>query len=1155
MENSDHSETMKFQKTILALFFISGACGLIYETAWIRLLNHIYGSTVYATSTILAAFMGGLALGSYYFGKRIDQNQNPLKIYAYLELGIALFALLSPFLLGTLNPLYLWIYRHFASIPAIYLLLLFSATFLLLLIPTFLMGGTLPVLSRLFIDRREILGQKVGNLYALNTFGAMLGCWATGFILIGLLGIKGTIFLAASLNLAIFGIIIFVIPSPPFTAPAVVAATPNLKAKKPKTEPPRTFWIVLLAFAISGFTALGYEVVWFRGLVFYLGNSTWAFTTMLTTILGGIAVGSLLIRKLSDRRRDLILIFGGIEMIIGLGAAVTIWLLGGIFHQPGVGDFMALVSRHWLIKIGGIFLIAAVVMFIPAVFMGMTFPLVSRIGVTDLKLVGHKIGEIYAINTVGAIAGSIITGFALIPWFGILNTIWLLMIINLIIGETIIFLNLKKKSSLKFGFVGLVLIGMGFLYLVLPRSIKFRSDFESKADQLLFYREDVVATTAVFQKSNGPKLMSVDGHTIGGTESHINMKQKLLAHLPLLLSPAPRHVFVVGLGSGITLGSIQLYPEVTQIDVAEIVPGVIEGARYFAAENRHALADPRVKMILGDGVHYLKNTPRRYDVISSDAKLNPEYVGNTVVLSEEYYQICRERLNPNGIFCQWIAFDMPEPEYQSIVKTLTSIFPYAQLWYFGWTESLFIGTCEKPRLDLLTFTERMNRPVIFTELGEINLENPYVFLSAFLLDQSQLVPYAAKASLNTWNRPFIEFNAPRHFANLDRNRALPLRLEKLLQAAGNFEAYLISDKRNALGKAQTDANLVFYAHLNQQHLRKALGIETATASTNDAVPQLAPALQKEFESSLQLLEAGQNQAAIDRLKNLALKSGRAVAIQSKLGYAYLTAGRPENAIAVLKQALTDAPDYVESYDLLALAYQQLGKLPDAINVYRQLLAQQPQNATAHYNLGVIYHTLGQLELEREAYLRALTLKPDYPLALFNLGIWYGNKGQFAAAIDAFQKLVAIEPENYQGRYNLALALQKNQQSDLAQFHYARASSSEAKARQTQKNQGAATDHGSPANPQMPPIRLSHILVKNRTEAAEILTQIQQGQNFAELARQRSLDPSATRGGDLGFLQVTDLMPEFQAAVQPLKVGQVSEILTTKLGYHIFLRTQ
>ena len=1108
------------ENLILSLFFFSGASGLIYETAWTRLLSQIYGNTVYAVSTILAAFMAGLALGSFLFGKWIDTRKNIIRFYAFLELGIGLFAFISPSLLGNINPVYMWAYQHFVSSRTFYLISLFLITFSILLIPTILMGGTLPVLSKFFVKQKEVLGHKIGNLYSFNTFGAMLGCFATGFLLIGTIGIKWTIYSAAFLNLSIFFVLLIFTQYLPLAKAKDQPEENNERKIKNPWRPNGTVLLILGAFSLSGFAALGYEVVWFRGLVFYLGNSTWAFTTMLTIFLAGLAFGSLLIRKTCDNKENLLELFGWVELTIGLTAALTILFLGGLFNLNTIFAFIGKLSRHWLTKIGGIFVVSLSVMFIPTLLMGATFPLVSKICIRDLKNVGGKMGVIYSANTVGAILGSIIGGFVLIPIIGILKSILLLSMINIIVGWIVLFFNRDLSPRYKY-ITSLSLLGFIILsYTIFPTTAKFRSEFEDKNDKTLFYSEDAVATTKVFQKPSGIKLMSIDGHTIGGTEYNIDKKQKLLAHLPLLLARNPKTEFVVGLGTGITLGSIELYKGLEQIRVAEIVPGAIKGSKYFSPENRDALKDPRVTVIEGDGVNYLKNTTESYDIISSDAKLNPEYVGNTIVLSEDYYKICLKRLKNEGIMCQWIPFNLPENEYLSVLKTFSSVFPHTMLWYFGWTESLLLGSKMKLTFDFKALKEKMKNFDIRTELSKFNLDNPFVLLSKFVCDEEKVKLYSQNAAINSWNRPYIEFHAPMDFTLQQPRGALAKRLQKLTRLESEIVPHLYNLGENSKEIQKTVNDLKWYRLLTNTILTTA--IKEALGDTAKFKRLYPEDVKKHIDNGRKLFEAGNYKEAIKEFK-------QAIAIDKNLE---------------------------DSYNFLSAAYTKIGRLEDACKTFQKLINLQPKNHTAHYNLGVIYHRMGMYDEELSEYKKALKFQPDYSPALYNMGIWYGNNGMYDEAVDAFEKLVAVDPNNVQARYYLAIAFMKKNQYDEARFQFSKAVEIDPKfesARQGLKAVEKLTDKKEINKERL---RLSHILVSTRSEAEKILRLLKQGQSFAELAKRKSIDrTSGVKGGDLGFFEKGDLLPELEDVVFNLKVGQISGIVKSRLGYHIFKRTK
>lgn len=1129
---------------------------MIFETAWTRLLSQIYGSTVYATSTVLAAFMAGLALGSYFFGKRADLQKNPIKLYAFLELGIGLYALWSPMLFGTLNPIYLLAYRYLISVRMLYFVVLFSVTFLFLLVPTILMGGTLPVLSKFFVGHKDILGRKIGGLYAVNTFGAMTGCFATGFFLIGNVGIKETIYLAALINISIFAILYAGRSYISLPNRSEVLAESRAESPVGKLKVDKRVVLILSAFSLSGFSALGYEVLWSRGLIFYLGNSTWAFTAMLTVILGCIAIGSMLIRKACDSRPNLSELFGWMEIGIGIAAGFTILLLGSVLNQPAVFHFITGLSRHWLTKMGGIFLIAAAVMAVPALLMGATFPLVNRICVQNLQSLGGKVGVVYSVNTVGAILGSLLAGFVLIPLVGILRGILILAVINVLVGWSVLALDRYRAFRLRFACSAFLLLFAAAVFIAFPTTLKFRSEFADPTDRLLFYHEDAVATTQVFQKSNGDKLMSIDGHTIGGTEHNIDRKQKLLAHLPLLLSKNPKSVFVVGLGTGITLGSIQLYPELERIGAAEIVPGVIEGARLFANENRQALSQPKVSIILGDGVNHLRNSSQMYDVISSDEKLNPEYVGNTVGLAEDYYKICIQRLNENGIMCQWIPFDMPENEYRAIVRTFTSAFPHTSLWYFGWTESILVGTKKKLSIDFMTLADRMDQPPIRDELAKLDLDNPYGLLSNFICDERELREYAKGAPINSWNRPYIEFHAPMDFALRPQQGVVARRLQTLIPMQQDILDY-------AYNLGSDDGEIAMTREQMRAYREAWRGTFVKAIAAAGETPSIAKGLENPSDSqpllarAKSLLESGDASGAITVLSDALNQSSESAELLVALGYACLAADRIDEAVHFLKRAAAMDPDRPEVQEYLGVAYQKMGNLEDAAASYRKLIEAQPNNPAPHYNLGVIYHQMGLYQEEFSAYQQALQLKPDYGLALYNLGIWYGNYERYDEAIQVFERLVTVEPDNAQARYYLGVAYAKKDRLDEARLQFNKALEIEPQFLGARDGLKLLDDmqRRAPTAKSASRFRVSHILVRTQSEAEEILKLLQKGRAFAEMARQKSIDPSATRGGDLGFFAKGDFFPEFEEAVLRLKVGEMSGVVKTRLGYHIILRTQ
>ena len=326
MEKNSDLLVGRIRNIVLLLFFCSGVSGLIYEVVWVRELTLILGNTVFAVSTVLTVFMGGLALGSFWAGRIIDRRKDPLRVYALLEMTIGILGFCLTSILNQTGPVYVWIHSSLGEYPLLLSITRYVFAFCLLAIPTTLMGATLPVLSKFVVDRESVVGVKVGKLYALNTFGAAVGCYLAGFVLIGNVGIRLTVCTASAISIAVGAVawhcqrrVGAVVPT---TSAELVGESEGGRARSPLR------FLILGAFAISGLAALGYEVVWTRVLISYLGNSVYAFSTMLAAFLTGIGLGSLVLSSFVDRRKRLITGFGLIEVAIGFYVLLSIYMFG-----------------------------------------------------------------------------------------------------------------------------------------------------------------------------------------------------------------------------------------------------------------------------------------------------------------------------------------------------------------------------------------------------------------------------------------------------------------------------------------------------------------------------------------------------------------------------------------------------------------------------------------------------------------------------------------------------------------------------------------------------------------------------------------------------------------------------------------------------------
>lgn len=746
---------------VIILFFISGACGLIYQVTWTRIMTHIFGTTVFAISIVLTAFMTGLALGSYFLGKRADRSKRPLALYAYFELGIGASALLSLYLMDGLHPLYLRLHGALGGFPAIFNTARFALAFLILLLPTILMGATLPILCRFLIRQMRQLGKNLGTLYSINTFGAVIGSLLTGFLLLKWLGVHPTVHLACALNAAV-GVVawfasLFVRSPPPEDPAAVTTMNPGEQAD----GAPQEAWrlrLLLFAFFVSGFTSFAYEIFWTRSLVFLLGNSTYAFVTMLTAFLSGIALGGYLARFFVDRLTDPMRVFAWIEILIGLSAAVAMPLLTFVVYSDAVQGLFRTGSASWLSLFLCRFGISLLVMLIPTLLIGATLPLVGRIYVKSLHQTGKDVGKIYAVNTMGNILGAFVPGFFLLPLLGINKGVLCMALLNLVVGAAILISEFRRVSVIRTIAALAAVCLVGFIAW-LPVDFQFPSDTQRKGDRVLFYKEGISGTTKVYlDPESGTKSISVDGVNIGGTNFYVNHKQQVLAHLPKLLISGCKHELSVGLGSGILIGECAKYDELEKIICVELIPSVVEGAGFFKRETDDVLNRPGVEIIVNDGVNLLMTTSETYDIISSDAKSKPEHGGNGVFFSTEYYELIREHLTPGGLVIQWIPIYYPHDSYLMIFKTFLGVFPHASLWLFPAGHSFLVGSTRELEVDFARIRRMLDeKDGPLAGLRQYGITSAEALLAHCVTGESLLKAKSARAEVNSMEHPRIEF--------------------------------------------------------------------------------------------------------------------------------------------------------------------------------------------------------------------------------------------------------------------------------------------------------------------------------------------------------------------------------------------------------------
>jgi spermidine synthase len=760
----------------LLLFFISGALALVYEVVWARMMMHVFGSTAIAVGTVLAAFMSGMAIGSWFIGRFADKSPNCLRLYAWLEIGIALSAFVSHLLLDRIGPAHLAIYDFVGSSAIIFALVRFLLAFFLVMAPTVLMGATLPVLTRFLVHRQTTVGSRLSTLYATNTIGAVTGVLLTGFFLIGRYGIHVPVYIAVLANFLI-GCIAWIAslrvsesstPALPSDAQADDGA-----AYEDGAPGAGTFRIILFGLGLSGFTSFAYEIYWTRSLVFIMGNSTYALTTMLSAFLTGIALGGYLIRFFLNRIQDRAVIFGWLQVGLGIFSALALPLLFYISDPQSLNQFLIKTSTQVVPLIFAGFGVAFLVMLIPAILIGATFPLVGQIGVKDLRETGSSVGRIYAINTLGNVLGALLPGFVLLNWLGIQKGILAMAILNVTLGFVVLFLRLLRPSRHWTWRVALPML-LVFTAIIMSRSpldFQFPSDGELSYHQTRYYREGPSATTKVYwNPKTTEKHMSVDGIVIGGT-GFAEYKQLLLAHLPKLLVEDVSRELSVGLGSGILVGESARHAGVIEITGVEIEPSVIEGAKWFEKENHDVLNNPRLKVVKDDIGNFLRTSSDTYQVITADEKTADEYASNGFSYSLEYYELLRNHLAPGGMVAQWVPTTLPPTQFRMILNTFAHSFPHVQLWYFlpaykrGPFNSILVGSNTRIPLD----PDHINRqlaenPEAYHSLVHYGLTSAEAVLPHFVADEKTIREAVSTAPLNSLDHPRYEFFYPWDYA-------------------------------------------------------------------------------------------------------------------------------------------------------------------------------------------------------------------------------------------------------------------------------------------------------------------------------------------------------------------------------------------------------
>jgi spermidine synthase len=782
---------------VLTCFFLSGASGLILELLWTRMLTLVFGSTALAVSTVLTAYMGGLGLGSYLAGKWCDRLKDPVRAYALVEAAIGAYALAVPWIISFYPGLNQWLWGTFGDRYGLLSLLRFAASAGLLIVPTTLMGATLPILARYFVSRPYELGRvslRLGTLYAVNLFGAVAGAFFTGFVFLPHLGVRHTNYLAAAFDLTLAVAILTArrlvrarkgaaAPAPSLDELAAEQAAPTAAQAqtallRPSALARRT---VLFAFAVSGATAMTLQVLWTRALAVIIGSSIFSFTIILLAFLIGLGLGSATFGRLVGRFRDpvrgLALTHLGIVACIGLSYLVTDRL-------PFVFTYLlssTLVSADAVLVCQ--FALACLTVLPSTFLMGAIFPITVRVVTGDLGTVGRDVGFAYALNTVGAILGSFFSGFVILPKLGLQRWIYLAVVLDLALA-LMLFAVAPALPRLR-RFAGMATaVAMALAALVLPRwnltnfsigffRISMARDYIDMVERrhqrkkwqmpkLVYYRDGIATTVSVDQWG---KVYSMKNNGKVDASNDADMPTQVsVGLLPLLLydNDHPPKVALIGYGSGVTAGAATQYP-IDSLEVVELEPAVYEAAHFFDDVNHRPTENPKVRAIVGDGRNFLTQRRDLYDIIISQPS-NPWITGVSNLFTREYFQSVKSRLREDGIFCQWAQlYEMAPWNIKAIYRTLADEFPYVLVFAAEdlSSDTILIASRKPVELDIRKLARVFANPVTAAEAKRAGFDSPHDVPAFLLLSAEEMRSFTAGAKVNTDDNALIEFAAPR----------------------------------------------------------------------------------------------------------------------------------------------------------------------------------------------------------------------------------------------------------------------------------------------------------------------------------------------------------------------------------------------------------
>jgi spermidine synthase len=740
------SKTPGYLPALLILFTLSGTAALMYEVVWYQALQLAIGSTSVSLGILLATFMGGLCIGSLWFPRR-QWTQHPVRVYAGLEAGIGVFALVVQWLLPLLSSVYFAGAEH--GLGGMLARGVLAAV--CMLVPTIFMGASLPAIVR-WIKATPDGVAWWGYLYGGNTLGAVAGCLIAGFWLLRVYNMAIATYFAVALNLIIAGAAWLLSNSAP--APEEAAASEETHAIETGSR-----WPVYLTIALSGATALGAEVVWTRLIGILLLATVYIFSIVLAVFLIGLAIGSAMgsavLKKLRPQNA-----LGWSQILIAFGMFWTAYAILNVM-PPGAQDEVLSTTDGW--RMYFLDLKRCLIGILPAtLFWGASFPLACAAVARPGEDSGKAAGGVYAANTLGGIFGALIVSLFLIPSIGSQNTERVLLVTAALSGLVAILPGMKK-SALSMMALCLCVIICGFLAISVDpipgELIAYgrRMMLNKGYSEILYVKEGRNSSVAISRWNNGTVYVNVNGHVEATTEIFDMKLQRMVGHLPALLHANPKSVLGIGFGAGVSAGTFTRYPGIEHITVCEIEPVIPPAStRFFGDQDYRVALNPKTRIVFDDARHYLMTTTDKYDIIASDP-LDVFVKGTAALYSKEYFESVKRHLNPGGYFSLYVPlYETDELTYKSELKTFFDAFPNGTVWAnlrdgLGY-DMVFLGQNGPLKVDLDAVSRRYELPeheTVRQSLRDIGVFSLFDLFTTYTGSASDLAPWVKDAPLNT----------------------------------------------------------------------------------------------------------------------------------------------------------------------------------------------------------------------------------------------------------------------------------------------------------------------------------------------------------------------------------------------------------------------